>query len=58
MSALTCCWEFNQQPDDTEQVDVSIVDSEVKEHGTSTTVQPQVLFQVGNHKICHILPAS
>ena len=33
-------------PDDTEQVDVGVVDCEVHEHRSSGTVQPQVLLQL------------
>jgi len=35
-------------PDDTEEIDVGVVDGEVDEDGSSTTVDPQVVLKQTN----------
>ena len=40
---LCCDWWF--LPGDAEEVDVPIVDGEVKEHSSGASVQPQVVFE-------------
>jgi len=41
-----CVWPI---PDDTEEIDVGVVDREVDEDGASGAVDPQVVLQVLDH---------
>ena len=41
----TSSWKFGHKLNDTKEIDVSIVDGEIDQYSTSTTINPQPFFQ-------------
>lgn len=48
----TCSWEFSDQLDDAEEIDVRIVDCKVDEERTGTSIDPEILLQIVENLGC------
>ena len=46
----TSSWEFGHKLNDTKQIDISIVYSEIDHYNTSTTINPQPFFQLRKNR--------